>query len=40
MKHDTFKPGVWAEVNTEGSRNDIAVLIIDWKCKQYQEAGR
>lgn len=50
MKHDSFKlweffrlsfkPGVWAEVNTKGARNDIEQLLIDWKRKQYQKAGR
>lgn len=49
MKHDTFKlwqffrlsfkPGTWAEVNTKGSRNTIALLLFDWKCKQYQKVG-
>lgn len=50
MKHDTFKlwqffrlslkPGTWVEANTKGSRNDIALLLIDWKRKQYQKDGR
>lgn len=50
MKHDTFKlweffrlsfkPGMWAEVNTKGYSQTIAQLLIGWKRKQYQKVGR
>lgn len=50
MKHDTFKlweffrlffkSSVFAEVNTNGSGQNVAQLLIDWKRKQYQKAGK